>query len=336
MTSIGIERPDFEITLNARNVTVDLAPYVLSLIYVDHVEGKADTLDIRLADEDGRFRGEWYPTKGDRLSLRFGYADEDLADGGDYEVDEVAGDGPPDTVTIRGIAAGVGLPLRTNRTGHHEDTTLAGIAKEIAGRLGLSVVGVIDPIPIGRETQRAEHDLTFLKRLAGEYGHAFSVKGRQLVFHKRGDLWRAAPVLTVARGDLSRYRITDKIRGVVTHARVSHHDPATKGVIGHTANETRRMGEDVSSDALELALRAETREQAMIKAESALDVANMDGTRIEATLMGNPRLVAGANFRLSGMGRFGGVWHITSSRHEMDRGRGYETEVEAKRVKVSV
>ena len=70
----------------------------------------------------------------------------------------------------------------------HEDETVDAISKimrntlsrlhgeivrTIAARYGLSVIGSIENITIGRVTQHREKDLTFLARLADEYGYAF-------------------------------------------------------------------------------------------------------------------------------------------------------------------
>nr|VFK45761.1 MAG: hypothetical protein BECKTC1821E_GA0114239_10546 [Candidatus Kentron sp. TC] len=333
MEKMSIPRPVFRVEWNGRDVTVDLSPYVSSVSYVDREEGESDTLEIRLGDGDGRFRGDWYPTKGDRLRLRFGYEGNPSMRGGDFDLDEVTGDGPPDVVALRGIAAGISRPLRTPESRAYENTTLSDIARAVALRLGLSLVGEIDPIRIIRETQSQEEDLAFLARVAGEYGYAFSARGDAISFVKRGSLRDSPPVLTLRRGDITRYSVTDKILRVARSASVVSHRPSSRETIRHDAPETRRAGPDISMDRLSPDLRAETPEQAMAKAAASLDAENEEGASLDLTLFGNPRLVAGVNFVLADMGGFGGVWHITESRHDMRKGAGYTTELRAIRAR---
>jgi phage protein D len=323
----------WEVIMNGRNVTADLTPYLLSVSYTDFVEGEADTLDIRLEDAEGKFRGSWYPIKGYTISLKFGYAGEPMRDCGAFEIDEIEGEGPPDVIVIRAIAAGVKHPYRTHQGKAYEATTLAAIAQRVARRLKLQLVGKIEPITIRRVTQIHENDLTFMRRLAGEYGYAFSIKGSKMVFYKRSELRNSQATLVLSRGDLTRYHVKDKIMGVVREAQVSYHDAKTKRLKHYKVQDTDRAGkESASEDRLKLNVRVESEEQAKAKAKAALEEANIDATQLELTLSGNPKLVAGINFYLEGMGKFGGTYHVVRSRHDMDRGGGYRTELEAKRV----
>lgn len=325
-----VAHPAYLVWMNGRNVTADLTPYVLSVTYTDYVEGQADTVDLRLEDADGRFRGAWYPTKGDMLDLRFGFAGTALQNAGSFEIDEIELDGPPDVVTIKAIAAGVSKPYRTHRGHAYDDTTLAAIAQRVAGRLKLQLVGEIESVPIRRVTQIHENDLAFMRRVSAEYGYAFSVKGKQMVFFKRAELHARNVSLSIARADLTRYRLRDKIMGVVSEARVAYHDAKTKRLKHHTVRETAR---ETSDDKIKLNIRAESSEQARLKAEAALEAANSEGTLLEGDLYGLPGLLAGVNFELSDMGALSGVYHTEMSRHTMDRGGGYGTSFEAKRVR---
>lgn len=329
----AVPHPVFLVTIAGRNVTADLTPFVLSVSYTDFEEGQADTIDIRLEDVDGRFRGSWYPTKGDAVMLRLGFQGQPLLDAGRFEIDQIGLGGPPDIVTLSAIAAGVTTPYRTHQGRAYENTTLDAIARRVAQRLKLQLVGTIEPIQIRRATQIHENDLTFLRRLAGEYGYAFSVKGARMVFFKHAELWLQETILTLDRTELTRYHLKDKIMGVVGEAKVAYHDPKTKRTKHYTVRDTSRA---TSSDSLKLNSRAESAAQAQAKARAALDKANGEGTVLEGTVYGNPKLVAGINFGLSGMGVLGGGYHVVRSRHDIDRDGGYRTEFEAKRVKAPV
>jgi phage protein D len=327
--AVKVPHPAWSLTMNGREVTRDLSKYVLSVTYEDHEEGEADTVDVSLEDADGRFRGDWYPTKGDTLGLRIGYEGAPLVDCGRFEIDEITLAGVPDVVTIRAVATGVTQPRRTREGRAYENTTLRGIAETVARRAKLQVVGTIEPIKIGRVTQIYENDLEFLRRVANEYGYAFSVKGTQLVFVKRADLAKGKSVLTLARKDLRPYSFRDKIMGVVAETEVSYHDPKTKRTRKAKVKDTSRT---TGGDTLKLNIRAESSEQAKAKAAAASEAANREATTCEATTFGDPRLVAGINVTLADFGALSGLYHIKRSRHSLDRSGGYRTEFEGRRV----
>ena len=326
---IDVPHPVFRVWIGAKDVTADLTPYLLSVSYADAVEGEADTLSVRLEDVDGRMRGPWYPAKGQTMAMAFGYADQPLQQAGHFEIDEIELSGPPDTVSLKGIAAGVKGAQRTRQGRSYDNTTLAEIARQVARRLKLHVVGKIEPIQIRRVTQVHETDLVFMHRLAGEYGYAFSVKGAKMVFFKRAELRGAAPILVIDRADITRYHVRDKIMGIAKSGVVTYHDPKSKRTRKQKVEDTSRATSDYE---VKVNVRAESDAQAKVKAKAALERANEDGTVLELTLYGNQRLVSGVNFMLTGMGKVNGAYHVVKSRHDIERGGGYRTEIEAKRV----
>lgn len=313
-----------------RLVTRDLSKYVLSVAYEDHEEGEADTVDVSLEDSEGRFRGEWYPTKGDTLSLRIGYEGAPLVECGAFEVDEITLAGPPDVMTIRAVAAGVTQPRRTREGRAYENTTLRDIAAAVAHRAKLELVGTVEPIRIRRVTQIYENDLEFLRRVANEYGYAFAVKGPRLVFFKRADLAGEKPALTLDREEITSHSFRDKIMTIVGDTEVSYHDPVTKKVRRATVKDTSRA---TSGDRLKLNSRAETPEQAQAKAAAAGEAANREATTCEISLYGDPRIVAGINLTVSGFGALSGRYHVKRSRHTLDRLGGYRTDFEGRMVR---
>jgi hypothetical protein len=326
---LPVAHPVFKVVMNGQEVTAVLTPFLLSVSYTDFVEGEADVLDIRVEDSDGRFRGAWCPAKGQTLELEFGYEGEPLQKAGLFEIDEIELEGPPDVVVIRAIAAGVEDHQKTPENKAYDNTTLAAIAQQVARRRKLKLIGKIEPIKITRVTQIYESDLTFMHRVADEYGYAFSVKGKEMIFIKRAELRSSKPILTLDRTDLTRYHIRDKIMAIAESSETSYHNPKSKRLHRYKVQDTSRATSEyeVKSNA-----RAESEAQAKAKAKAALEKANEDATQLELTVFGNPKLVAGINFELTGMGRFGGVYHVVKSRHDIERSGGYRTEIEAKRI----
>lgn len=328
-----LPRVALRVEIADRDITADLMPFLISLVYSDKVEGESDSLDISLENTDQRWLNGWYPQKGDRLRCEIRPNDGSPAlRPNDFEIDEIRFDGPPDVLTLRGIGAGVSKPQRTKQGRAYEDTTLAAIAQAVAIRLRLQLVGEIEPIRIHRVTQIYENDLAFLKRLAAEYGYAFSVKGSKLVFYKHASLRSASSVLTLSRSDLSRFSGTDKLMDVVSNATVSYHDAKSKRLRHQTVRDTSHKA---SADSAKLNVRAESDEQAAIKAQAQIDAASLDATVLTASTPGNTMLLAGINITLTDLGKLGGVWHVISATHRVDRGGGHDTDIECKRVRLA-
>ena len=180
---------------------------------------------------------------------------------------------------IRALASGITEPQRTKRSQAYEGTTLRGIATAVARRHQFTVVGEIADVSLKRITQHQEGDLQFLKRIAGNYGYVFSVKGDQLVFSQYAKLRTADPVLTLNRvGDVSTYTLRDKTLKVYKDATCAYDDPKSKQCLTHTAK-----AKDVESgDTCKVTRRCENAEQAKLQSKAALEQAN-DG-KFEGTL----------------------------------------------------
>lgn len=169
---------------------------------------------ITLEDSTGRWINEWYPGKGDTLTLHLGYQGEDSLNCGSYVIDKIDISAPPSTVNIDGIATSVSKALRTKNSQGFEETTLFAITSRIAQKHGLTLVGQIESLTIDRVTQYAETDVAFLKRLAGEYGYTVKVTTKELIFSHLPTLRCLAPVKTLNRIDISHYSFKDTINRI--------------------------------------------------------------------------------------------------------------------------
>lgn len=336
METLGVAVPVFVLTYNQRDITADLTPFKLSVSYTDNLDGdESDSLELSLEDSDGRWWQAWYPVMGDRLNLRMGYQGQALVDCGDFEIDEIEIEGPPSTVRIRALAASVMKELRTNQGKAYEDTTLAGIVKTVADRQKLKVVGNVEAIPIKRVTQMHEEDMKFLKRLAQEYGYAFSVRDDQLIFYSLEELRAAPGVQVIGINDLTRYTFRDKVKGTPSSAKVSYHDPQKKAVVTYEVESDKKVVAKPSADSLKLNTRAESPEQAKSKAKAAINRANDEATTATLSLWGNPKLVAGMNVELEGFGKLSGRYQISKSHHSQESSSGYTTELELRRTAIA-
>ncbi len=345
-----VPHPVFVLSYGHKNITNDITPYVRSVTYTDYLSGQSDELEVELEDADGRWARQWYPGKGDALSLKIGYEAAPLLPCGAFEIDEIEFAQPPSTVTIRALSTGIKKSVRTRVGRAYENTTLAAIAQRIAKRNHLTLTGKIRDIRIDRVTQYQERDVEFLTRLAREYGYAFKIVGGKLVFTELAELRSGRAVATLRATDLISIRLRDKIKDVYQQAKVKYHNPKTKklvvygvkndgqvGEVGHTtAAAKKQSGSAASGDTLKLSTRSGSKAAAQAKAQAALDKANLQQTAGNLTLPGNPKLVAGTTFALADCGKLSGRYLVESARHRIDRGSGYTTELEVKRVGLPV
>lgn len=306
----------------------DISSDAVGVIYTDFDHGQSDEIEVTFEDRMHRWKGGWYPEKGDVLNLMIGWIGQGLLPCGAFEIDEIDFNGPPDTVTLRALAAPVSESLRTKKTRAFEDKTLREIAEEIAGEHGMSVEGEIEDITIKRVTQNEERDLEFLKRVAEEYAHVFAVRERVLFFSTIESLESQDAAAVIPRGEMKRFAFQDKTHEVYKECVLSYHDPETAKLIEVTVEDP-----DVTTgDTLKVTARVESEDHAKTRAEAELKKANAKKLRGRVQIVGDHRMIAGNVIEIAMLGKLSGRYYVETSRHRIDRGAGYTTEVEVRRV----
>jgi len=334
-------RSRYVVRYQQKDITNDLTDSLIRLTYSDHLSGQSDEVELELEDVDGRWRDSWYPGKGDTLSVEIGWQGEPLVPCGRFVIDEIEFGGVPSVVSIRGLATGIQTAVRTTQHIAYEKTTLDGIARRVAQRLGLTLVGAIQRIPLERVTQ-SESDVAFLTKLASDYDYAFKIVGNQLVFHSIAELARARPVGTVSQADLGPgWRIRDQLKDVPAAVQVKSKNPGT----GELVTYEMKNGEAVpaakssvkkattSADTVKKTGGAATSAEAMAKAQADLARKNREQTQGSLPMQGRPRLVSGSVLALEGTGKLDGRYLVTASSHSLDRSGGYRTDVSVCRVR---
>ncbi|MEI8390094.1 MAG: Cro/Cl family transcriptional regulator [bacterium] len=314
-------KPVFKVEYENKDITAHISPNVLSVSYTDFEHGQSDEAEILIEDKDHLWKSGWYPSKGDTISLNLGYAGEKLLNCGSFEIDELEFSSPPDTITVKALAANIKKALRQANSVAYENKTLFQIAQEIALKHNLKLVGSIKDIKIKRITQNKKRDLEFLKNLAEEYGYIFKVSDNKLTFFETAKLKASNPALIINRKDLISFSLRDKTHDQYKSYEVSYHDPKSKKLITSSIK-----GSSAKADALKIHKRCENKEQAILKATAAMNKnSSLEGN---ITLMGNPNLVAGLNIELKGLYNLSGKYHIQSAKHTIDRSTGYKTELD--------
>lgn len=337
-TQHPVTKPDFVLTYEQKDITADIAPYLLSFTYTDYLGEQSDELQVDFEDVDGRWLRSWFPEQGDRLSLSCGDQFTGLINWGNFEIAEIEAESSSrgGTVSLKALSTGITKASRTLQAKPFENMSLADIVKVIAARLKLTVSGSIAPIKIKRITQYQERDVEFLARLAKQYGHTFKIVGDKLVFTQNTELAKQEAVLFMQPENLLRWRIRDLIKGVPDKAVVTGYDPKKKKAIT-SERKTKplrpKSKRTTSGDTLKITPnKGESQEEINARADAALSDAQEERCAGSITVFGNALLVAGQVIELRQMGKFSGKYLIKQARHDYSRMRGYTTDLEIKMV----
>lgn len=328
-----VRSPQWILSYLGVNITADVSQMVLAIRYVDRLDGSSGELEVEVEDSAKRWQGPWYPTLGEIISLQIGYTGEVLLDCGEFQIDELELDGPPDVMRLRCLAAYITPAMRTANTVAYENMGIVEIAAKIAAKYGLAMVVASSEsesdTEFARVTQRRQTDLEFLKRLAREHNFDFAVRGGQLIFYERPALESVPAVVVITRSDTVRFSFRNRTRRIYDGAEFSYFNPDTKKLITQSATA------DASSptgDTLKIVARCENAEQAGVKAEALLHLHNMVSVDASLEGPGNAVLVAGNNVQLSGWGALDGKYLIETAQHHLARAAGYTTSIAARRV----
>lgn len=323
-----IRKIKVEITIAGANVTANVSPYLSRISYADRVEAESDSIDLVFDDVAKLWQTDWYPQQGDALTVKMGYVG-DLLDCGVFEIDEIQFDTPPDTLTVRALAAAISKSLRTKNSKAFEKQTLLRIAQYFADKHGLKIVGsatALNEVEIERKTQENQTDLGFLSTLAKEFGFLFSVRGGQLIFMDVAELEGKTPVMEITPEMLSKCSLKDKTAQTYGGAVIAKRNPRTNSV---TKYQTE-AAED--GDTLVVSGNADSDKAAEARTRGALKEKNKDKITGNISMEGNTTMVAGINITLSGYGHFSGKWHVVETQHTVDPSGGYTTDATIRKI----
>jgi Bacteriophage probable baseplate hub protein len=328
---MNLSTAEFTLQYNGKDISADISEHVLSLEYTDKLKTEADELAVSLEDSARLWQNAWYPDKGATLQLYIRSGGQQL-NAGSFTIDEIEGNGSTsgDTITIKAIGATFNKSLRTKISRAHENKSLREIANTVSAGLGLTLQGNIQDIRPTRVHQYRESSLSFLNRLAAQYGYFFSIRGNLLVFQLYKDIEGRAPSLTFNRSNLIRWTVKDNTMQTYNAVRIQYHFPKEKKVVGFSAGS-----EDsgiVSGDTLELHGRCVNQQQAQIMAQYALHQSNGRMVKGEIETPGNLLLISGNTVQIKEVGKFSGVFLVDGAHHTINRDGGYKTSASIYRV----
>jgi phage protein D len=248
---------------------------------------------------------------------------------------QVDPDGPP-RLTLHAEDALAKARL-TRRIEVHENKSIADIARDIAGRYGLTPV--VSDLHDGAATwvQANESDLAFLRRLLERFAADVQIVGTELHVAPRADVHRNELELAM-HGQLKSVRAVADLSQQATEVKVTGFDPSSGQAVSGTGSGAAlgpgqgRAGAQLLRQALverneqtshRLALSAG---EARALAESEFAARARGFVRVEGVAEGNPALRVGSNVKLKEISpRFDNTYYVVSCMHRFDLRGGYET-----------
>ena len=169
-----------------------------------------------------------------------------VLDCGVFEIDTVDGSGPPAKATIKAGSIPYKSTVRTQKkTKAWENYTLSSIAKEIAGKNGLTCMfeSAFDPL-YTRKEQIQESDITFLQRLCKAAGISLKVTAKIIVLFDAAAYEQKDAVRVIKRGtaDVSSWSFSTSLHDAsYSKCHVSYTDPTTGKTIEYTYTRIRTV-----------------------------------------------------------------------------------------------
>ncbi|MHC1791778.1 phage late control D family protein [Solidesulfovibrio sp.] len=350
--SISTRQAFLTLLYEGKDISAQIAPYVLSFSFTDNAHGKADDLQVTLEDRDHVWKGDWYPDKGATLTASLRCEQWDAADAlpvimrcGTFTIDEIELSGAPDTVTIKAVSAAMTKSLRQQRkTKAWENSSLEQAARDIADAHGLTLRYHGPEFTFTRMDQRETSDLGFLKRMAEQRGMLLKVAEDSLILISGKGYDAKSPAKTLTRGvsPIKSFRFKEKTDGVYGDgAEVNYHDPVTKQGRNYAfdnalSGERQSYVKDPKSkkkggDRLKVNRRLDANEDGLEIVKAEARGKNKDEFEGSLSLMGDPDLRAAMTVAVVGFKRFDAVYFIETATHSFDRSSGYATELKIRK-----
>ncbi len=329
--TIQARRTKIAITYQGKDISEDLAPYLLSFSFTDNSGGKADDLAISLEDRDGLWLNSWTPSKGDIIQASIiseHYPDTLSLPCGKFTVDQIDYSYPPAIFNIKAVSSSVSKSVSQEKHSRSwENLSLKDIAADIAANNGLSLYmssygsGTLDRID-----QTEQSDLEFLKALCEDYGQECKIQQGQIVIYDLEEFEAKEPITTISINDerLISIRFSSKSAKVYKKAKVKYHD-----ALKDEDYEADFEDDDIEGSERELLIHERVRSMAEAEnlAKNRLKAANNKEITGSLNMLGDIRAVAGQTITLEDFGAFSGKHFISKATHKVDSS-GYTVSLE--------
>lgn len=325
-------RTSLKLIYESTDISEDIAPDLVGFDYTDNESGKADDINITLYNGDGKWSGDWLPTKGDTLKATIIDEQDQNAKQlycGTFHIDEIESSGPPSQVKIKAVSVPIDSTIRRDKkTKAWEGSKLSEISTAIATEAGLELFFDADTDPsFDRVDQREESNLGFLSRLCEAEAFSLKVSDNKLIVFSQQKFEQSEPVFTIIKGtsSLISYNFKSQAFDLYKECTVSYLDPDTQELITHT-----ELDPNVSKgQKAKIVKRANSFAEAIRWAKAELRKRNKQEVTASFDIVGSTGALSGLVFAASGFGKFDGNYIVEDARHSVNS--GYTTNISARK-----
>lgn len=256
---------------------------------------------------------------------------EETLDCGEFELDAVTVNGPPQTVTIKATSLPYSCAIRqTAKSRSWENTSLSAIAKNIASQNGMGVMfeSHYDP-KYTRVEQYRTSDIAFLSKLCHNAGASLKATNNVIVIFDQSEYENKKPVRTIKFGEeggYTKYQLSTGTNSIYTSCRVSC--TTSSGVVISATEYAENYREDNGgkNQCLEVRQKVGSIAEAQALAHKMLRLHNKYEYEASFTFPGDPELAAGCVVELADFGAWNGKYIIKQAKHSITQS-GYTTQV---------
>jgi uncharacterized protein len=317
-TDIG-RRTSLFIEYNHQDITAELKNFILDWTYTDNLSGEIDDLQITLQDRDALWLNDWFPQKGSIIKptlYKTRWANDEIRTKlGEFEIDEITGQGPPSTITIKALSITEANSLRGEQKSRAwENTTLKEVASDIAKVNGMKLYyQSSEVIKKERWEQEGETDLSFLYSICKDAGLCLKLANKTIVILDEADYEAQEPVATIIRHSKS----TDPIKVLSysfktalfdTYAACKVKYSSSRKGKTYTATFTPPNVPNNIGRILYINEEVSSNEEAYKLAKKRLREKNKEATTVTLTVASLIHIDAGMTFNLIGFGRINGKY----------------------------
>ena len=312
------------LTFNGKNVTTTLAKYMEKLSYTDVASGSSDSITIELQNIETKWLSEWYPTKGSKIKGSISFQNWDKLgvnlslNCGTFILDEIQFTGGPLMLSLGALAIPANESFKSReRTKTWKKVTIRQIAAGIAKRYKLTLSYSAPTVSISSIEQSKKTDSAFLYDLCDKYGLAMKVFNSKIVIYDHKAAEKKAVVASISRKSFidDKWEFVDALEGTYTGARISYKNPKK-------SSKTNKKEKDISiylglkaenakgSRVLKINETCDNQKDAYYKAAAKVNESNRGATVLTGTMWANPKICAGVNVNVTGMGKANGKYYV--------------------------
>ena len=326
-----------KILYDNKDISADIKSYLINMTFDDVLSNEADSITINLQDSENLWKGDWFPTKGAKLTCYI--ITENWHDDGKiienplgiFIIDSIEFSGLPSTVSLKGISIPNNNELCKEKYRAWEKTLLSVICKDIANDGALELIYDVDSdIQIDRAEQIGQTNLEFIQKICNDNGLAIKISNNKLIIFDEYKYECQKAIKEIIREDktLISYHFKSQLKDIYKGSHVKYQKTDTKEYIEYTF--IPKENENIDGKMLEINQEVKDYAEAERLAKKKLREKNKNEVTASMTIAGGCEYAAGLVYKLTGWQKFDGNYIAEKVSHSI--GSGYSITIDLRRV----